>query len=76
MKILIINDDLLEYLKHIVTVHASAGITPEEGMALYHAHRALVEARTVDEGQVAKVATGELGGVPMATVAVEDENTQ
>jgi hypothetical protein len=71
MKIIMLQDDLYEYLNRVVHVHAGAGINPEEGLAIYHLYQALKLARTVDDTQVAKVATGDIAGVPVATVAIE-----
>jgi hypothetical protein len=71
MKVLILQDDLFEYLNHIVRSYAAAGIPPEEGLALYHLHVATKTAQTVADTQVAKVATGEVAGAPVVAVTVD-----
>lgn len=56
MRVLILQDDLYQYLTAVVQNYAHSGINPEEGMALYHLNRAIVGAQAVDENQVAKLA--------------------
>ena len=71
MKVLILQDDLYAYLVHTVRAYASGGIDPEEGLALYQLSQALKSAQSVDENQVAKIATGEIAETPVAAVSVE-----
>ena len=73
MKVLMIQDDLFGYLQHVVQAYAGSGINPEEGMAIYMLNQAIKSARNVDEKQVAKVTTGEVGDTPVAAVSVTAE---
>lgn len=65
MKVLVLQDELYEYLQHVVRKYAASGIDPEEGQALYLLHNAVRSAKTVDE---AKVTTGHVGNTPVAVV--------
>lgn len=71
MKILMLQDDLFDYLNRVVYSHAASGINPEEGLAIYHLHQAIKSAQSVDDEQVAKVRTTEVAGIPVATVTVD-----
>jgi hypothetical protein len=72
MKILMMPDALCEFLDHVIRSYAGQGIPPEQGLAVYQLHQSIQSAQTVDDTQVAKVKTGEVAGVPVATVSVED----
>jgi hypothetical protein len=74
MKVLILQDELFDYIKHIVRTYAAGGINPEEGLAIYNVHQAIKGAQSVDENHVTKVATGEVAGIPVASVAVTKDD--
>lgn len=46
-KVLILEEQLYEYLNHVIERHAARGIDPEEGLALFHLWRAVKNAQTV-----------------------------
>jgi hypothetical protein len=73
MKILILQDDLFEYLNHVVRSHAGGGISPEEGLAVYQLDLAIKGAKSIDNSQVAKINTGEANNTPVASIEVEQE---
>jgi hypothetical protein len=73
MKILVLQDDIFGYLQHIVKSYAAQGIDLNEGLGLHHIAQAFKAVQSVDETQVAKVQTGEVAGVPVAAVSVEDQ---
>lgn len=72
MKVLILQDELFAYLHHVVRQYAGGGIDPEEGQALFFLNQAIKTAQTVDDKQVAKIATGEIAETPVASVSIED----
>ena len=76
MKVLILQDDMYPYLAYVVQTYARGGIDPDEGLALYQLNQALKSAQTVDDSQVAKIKTGEVGPVPLATVSIETPEQQ
>ncbi len=55
MRILILQDDLHEYLAFVVKSHAHRGVEPSEGLALYQLNLAVNGAQQVDEKQLAKI---------------------
>ena len=50
-----LQDDLYKYLITVVNRYANQGISPEEGLALYHLNRAILGGRQVDDDQMAKL---------------------
>jgi hypothetical protein len=77
MKVLVLPDNLYEYLNHVIRAHAGAGIDPEEGLAIYQLNQAVGQAQTVDTSSLGKVKLDKLGpdGVTM-TIAPEETEQQ
>lgn len=75
MKVLLLPDNLYEYLNHVIRAHAGAGIDPEEGLAIYQLNQSVGQAQTVDVSSLGKVKLDKLGpdGVSMTIVADEPE---
>jgi hypothetical protein len=69
MRLIILHEDLYEYLCYVVDSYAKRGIDPREGLSLYHLHRVIRSTPEVDEHQVAKLAVKEDGN---ASLTVED----
>lgn len=67
MKVLVLPDNLYDYLNHVIRAHAGAGIDPEEGLAIYQLNQAIGQAQTVDTSSLGKVKLDKLGpdGVTM-----------
>jgi hypothetical protein len=50
MVVIQLNDNLYEYLQHVVKGYAGAGLNPDECLAMYHVWQAMKAAQRVDEG--------------------------
>jgi len=74
MKIILLPENLHEYLAHVIQSYARAGIDPSEGLALYQLNLHAAQAQTVDVSNLGKVRLDKAGseGVSL-TIAPEDE---
>ncbi len=66
MRILMLQDDLYEYLRYMVGAYARRGIDPKEGLALFQLDKAVGTAREVDDKQLAKLATDDSGNAQLS----------
>lgn len=73
LKVLVLPDNLYEYLNHVVHSYSRAGHEPEEGLAIYQLNQAVGEAQSVDVSNLGKIKLEKLGpgGVTM-TIAPEE----
>ena len=75
MRILMLQDDLYEYLKYVVGAYARRGIDPKEGLALFQLDKAVGTAPVVDEKQVAKLATDGSGNATLSVETREEDKS-
>ena len=61
MRILLLPDNLYEYLQHVVRTHAVSGIEPEEGLAIYQLNQHVGAAQSVDITSLGKAKLENLG---------------
>ena len=61
MRILVLPDNLYEYLQHVVRAHSVAGIEPEEGLAIYQLNQHVTAAQSVDVSNLGKAKLENLG---------------
>lgn len=75
MKVLLLPDNLYDYLQHVVRAHASAGIEPEEGLAIYQLNQHVSQAQTVDISNLGKAQIENLGpdGISLKFVPTEPQ---
>jgi len=66
MRLIILQEELYEYLCYVVESYAKRGIDPREGLSLYHLHRAVRSTPEVDERQAAKLAVGADGNASLS----------
>jgi hypothetical protein len=78
MKVLLLPDNLFDYLQHVVRAHAAAGIDPEEGLAIYQLNQHVGQAQTVDISNLGKARIENLGpeGVALRFEPTEPESTE
>ena len=55
MRIIILQDDLHEYLVHVVRSYAAKGVGLDECLSLHYLGKAVLGAQQLDEKQVAKL---------------------
>ena len=67
MRILVLQEELYEYLGYMVNAYARKGISPEEGQALTMLYRAVRGTPKVDEKQVARLAVDAQGNASVST---------
>src|SRR5208282_4234401 len=74
MKVLLLPENIFDYLNHVICSYAGAGIKPEEGLAIYQLNQHVAQAQTVDVSNLGKVKLDQVGseGVSL-TLSSEEE---
>jgi len=61
VKVILLPDNLFDYLNHVIRTHAGAGIDPSEGLAIYQLNQHVAQAQTVDVSNLGKARLDQVG---------------
>jgi len=73
MRVILLPENLYEYLNHVVRSHAAAGIEPDEGLAIYQLNQHVAQAQTVDVANLGRVKLDKIGSEGVSLTIAPDE---